>query len=258
MQQSCPTGDARNSVRVSASELRSADTAAHAEFDDFAAEYDGGIGDPFKRLLGGSFEIFFEHKVDWLLRTLSPSGRLLDFGCGEGAFLRALRQSGAPLELVGCDISDGMLATARQRWDADPVPPLYAISPDGLPFADGEFDLVTVICVLHHIKPDKRAPIVRDLVRVVRPGGMLIVFEHNPRNPATRWLIRRALIDANAEPLTAAECSGLLQAGGATPLRTDYLLFFPPRFRRLWAAERFLARVPYGAQYVTLARRWAG
>lgn len=226
-----------------------------ADFDDFAAEYDAGMADPIKRLLGGTFETFFDYKAAWLQRTLQPTGRLLDFGCGEGGFLRALRQSGAPLDLVGCDVSGGMLAVAVERWSSGPLPSLHTVSPHGLPFGDGEFDVVTMICVLHHIKKPKRLMVVQELMRVVRPGGRLVVFEHNPRNPGTRWLMARALIDAGVDPVPDQECRALLHAAGAASVHTDYIVFFPPRFRRLWPTERFLRRVPFGGQYVTVAMR---
>jgi len=223
-----------------------------AEFDAFAPGYDAGMGDPLKRLFGGSADVFLAHKADWLVRNLAPAGRLLDFGCGAAGFLRALRQSGAPLELVGCDVSEGMLAEARERWDMGLPPALHAVPPGPLPFADDEFDLVTATCVLHHVAAAERPQIVLELLRVVRPGGAVAIFEHNPWNPVTRWLVGRAAIDANAELLSAGECSGLLQQAGAGTRRTHYILFFPPRLRRLWAAEDALARLPVGGQYVTV------
>ena len=223
-----------------------------AEFDAFAPDYDGGMGDPLKRLFGGTADVFLEHKADWLRRNLAPAGRLLDFGCGAAGFLRALRRSGAPLELVGCDVSEGMLAEARERWDAGPPPSLHAVPPGPLPFADAEFDVVTATCVLHHVAPAERPAVARELLRVVRPGGAVAVFEHNPWNPLTRWLVGRAAIDANAELLSAAECTRLLSGAGAGACRSRYILFFPPRLRRLWAAERALAWLPIGGQYVTV------
>ena len=231
------------------------DPAPRAEFDAFAAGYDGGIGDPLKRLAGKSVDTFFEHKVDWLLRNLSPTGRLLDFGCGTGIFLRTLRRSGAPLELFGCDISAGMVDAARAGWNAGAVPVLQAVAPGPLPLADAQFDVVTSVCVLHHIEPAARLGAIRELIRVLKPGGRLVVFEHNPFNPATRWLVARAPIDANAQLLPAAGCARLLSLSGAEHARTDYVLFFPPRLRRLWSLERFLARVPLGGQYVVVGRK---
>lgn len=223
-----------------------------AEFDAFAPGYDAGMSDPVKRIVGGSADTFLEHKAEWLLRNVAVAGRLLDFGCGTAGFLRALRRRGAPLELVGCDVASGMIEEARRRWDDGTPPALHAVGPGSLPFADGEFDLATAVCVLHHVVPAERLGIVREMMRVVRPGGALVFFEHNPRNPITRWMVTRAPIDANAVLLQSAECAQLLRQAGAVACRTDYILFFPPSLRPLWRLERFLGRLPVGGQYATV------
>ena len=226
-----------------------------AEFDAFAPGYDAGMSDPVKRIVGGSADTFLEHKADWLLRNLPVSGRLLDFGCGTGGFLRALCRRGAPAELVGCDVASGMIEEARRRWDGGSLPDLRAVAPGALPFADAEFDLVTAVCVLHHIAPAERPAIARELLRVVRPGGAVIIFEHNPRNPITRWMVARAPIDANAVLLRSEECDRLLRGVGAAECRTDYILFFPPTIGPLSRLERLLGRVPLGGQYATVGTR---
>jgi SAM-dependent methyltransferase len=226
-----------------------------AEFDAFAPGYDAGMSDPVKRLVGGSADTFLEHKAAWLLRHLPVAGRLLDFGCGTGGFLRALGRRGAPAELVGCDVASGMIEEARRRWEGGPLPDLRAVAPGALPFADAEFDLVTAVCVLHHIAPAERPAIARELLRVVRPGGAVVIFEHNPRNPLTRWMVARAPIDAHAVLLRAEECDRLLRGGGAAACRTEYLLFFPPTIAPLTHLERLLGRVPLGGQYVTVGTR---
>ena len=227
-----------------------------AEFDAFAADYDGGLGTPLKRLVGRSADTFIEHKADWLVRNCPPAGRLLDVGCGTGSFLRALRRAGLPVELTGCDVAAGMIATARREWDAGPPPDLHVVdASDRLPFDTARFDVVTVSAVLHHVERDVRPAVVREALRVVRPGGTIVVFEHNPANPLTRWVVARTPIDANAVLLSAAECTSLLRDAGATRCETAYILFFPPRFRRLWALERVLATVPLGGQYVVRATR---
>jgi SAM-dependent methyltransferase len=226
-----------------------------AEFDAFAPGYDAGMGDPIKRLAGGSADTFLEQRAAWLLRNLSPTGRLLDFGCGSGGFLRALRRAGAPLELVGCDVAAGMLEEATRQWDTGPVPVLHAVPPGPLPFVDAEFDVVTAVSVFHHIAPDEHAAVARELLRVVRPDGAVVIFEHNPANPVTRWLVQRAAIDANAVLLWPGQCVRLLRRAGAATCRTSYLLFFPPRVRMLWGVERFLGWLPLGGAYVTVGKR---
>ena len=225
-----------------------------AEFDAFAPEYDAGMSDPLKRMVGGSADTFLEHKADWLLRNLVPRGRLLDLGCGTGGFLRALRRRDAPLELVGCDVASGMIEEARRRWDVGPLPELHAVS-GRLPFADAEFDLATAVCVLHHVASSEQPTVARELMRVVRPGGAVAIFEHNPLNPITRWMVARAAIDANAVLLPSGECAHLLRQSGAAECHTEYILFFPPIIRPLWRVERLLGRLPVGGQYVTVGTK---
>lgn len=213
------------------------------------------MGSWLKRAAGRSADIFLQHKADWLVRNFAPLGRVLDFGCGTGLFLRALRQSAAAADLTGCDVSAGMIEAARKCWDTGPLPPLVVLQSGELPFADGTFDMVTATCVFHHVEASARASAAAELLRVTKPGGVLVVFEHNPLNPLTRWLVSRYPVDANAVLLSADESERLLGGGGAADCRTEYILFFPPRFRALWPLERFLSRVPLGGQYATVARK---
>src|SRR5207245_10440012 len=107
------------------------------------------------------------------------------------------------------------------RWQSGSVPLLQACAPGPSPLAHAQFDVVTSVCVLHHIAPAARLGTTRELVRVLKPGGRLVVFEHNPLNPATRCLVARAPIDANAQLLRAADCARLLARCGAEHERTD-------------------------------------
>ena len=232
-----------------------ATTPHHSEFDAFARNYDAGMDDPAKRIVGGTADTFLEHKAAWLQRNVDLTGRLLDFGCGTGGFLRALQRQRPQLDLVGCDVAAGMIEEAERQWGPEPRPPLHVVPPGPLPFADATFDTVTAVCVLHHVMPAARVEVTRELLRVVRPGGIVAIFEHNPLSPVTRWFVRRAPIDANAVLLSARECTTLLASAGAIEPRTDYILFFPPRLRPLWRAEHLLARVPLGGQYATVGTR---
>src|SRR5262245_6793417 len=117
------------------------------EFDAYASGYSAGNEDPFKRLIGGTFEAFIDVKTGWLLRDLAKHPvraaaaldkvRLLDFGCGTGELLQSLRQQGFQGELAGCDISEQMLAEAARRWRCGPPPQLH-LHGDGarLPYPD--------------------------------------------------------------------------------------------------------------------------
>jgi len=175
-----------------------------AEFDKHAATYDGGLDNPIKRLMGNSPDQFIAVKARWLLRRekglRDGSLSLLDYGCGAGDLMRVLAElignKGASASFSGCDVSTGMLAEVARRWPGDlGVPPSVAAQ-DGArtPFADGQFDIATASAVLHHVPVADRPAVYAELGRVLKPGGRLYVFEHNPRNPwyATSLPARRS------------------------------------------------------------------
>jgi len=232
-----------------------------AEFDRHAASYDGGLDNPVKRMMGNTADQFIAVKARWLLRrepALKRGGlALLDYGCGAGDLMRVLAGLGARAAFTGCDVSGGMLAEAGKRWpDAfGPVPALALQDGARTPFVDGRFDIVTISAVLHHVPVDERAAVYRELGRVLKPGGRLYVFEHNPRNPLVRYVITRTPIDANAILLDAREVRhGLLDAA-RYELDTDYLMFMPPGLPALGGIDRLLAWLPLGAQYAVAARK---
>jgi SAM-dependent methyltransferase len=123
-----------------------------------------------------------------------------------------------------------------------------------LPYEDDRFDLVFAICVLHHVAPAARVPLLRELRRVARPKGLIAVFEHNPWNPLTRRAVRACAFDGNAELISRPALVESLRTAGVDLTDSAYLLFFPWRRRILRAAERGLAWVPLGAQYLVAGR----
>jgi ubiquinone/menaquinone biosynthesis C-methylase UbiE len=123
-----------------------------------------------------------------------------------------------------------------------------------LPYGDGELDVVFAVCVLHHVDPPDRPALVAEMARVTRPGGLTLVFEHNPLNPLTRRVVRDCAFDEGVQLLGRREPERLYRGAGLTVLATEYLLFVP------WRAdviERRLTRLPFGAQYVVVGRKAA-
>jgi SAM-dependent methyltransferase len=253
-------------MSVDVPEPESASQTAHrepkAEFDQHAAGYDAGMDNWLKRLAGASAEDFAEVKADWLLRYLGLIGgeagrstRLLDFGCGKATFLKALRRMGYAGDLSGCDVSEGMIREALRTWDVGPRPQLCTQLPDRLPFDAQSFDIVVASAVFHHIPPAQRAIWYAELYRVARAGGRCIVFEHNPWNPITRWVVSRTAIDANAILLSQREAIAALRHAGFDETFANAIMIFPPRLGFLRPIERTLARLPIGGQYVAAGRR---
>lgn len=111
---------------------------------------------------------------------LKPGERVLDVGAGTGVSTEELARSGA--FAVGADISIGMLRAGRRTR---PVVPLLAGDALALPFADATFDAVTISFALRNVVDTEGA--LRELARVTRPGGRLVVCEFShPTSAAFR------------------------------------------------------------------------
>jgi len=236
--------------------------AAAAEFDAYAAAYDAGMDSPVKALLGESADEFVAIKVRWLmrhfpqLRTAGAAFRVLDYGCGTATLLRLLAPEMPRASLMGCDISAGMLGQAKRTWPADlPEPALHLQTGALTPLPSASCDLIVISAVLHHVPVAERGDVYAEIGRLLRPGGRLVVFEHNPLNPVTRYVVARTPIDQNAILLRAREVEAALGDCGFSGIRTGYLMFVPPRLRALAPVERLIGWLPLGAQYATTALR---
>jgi ubiquinone/menaquinone biosynthesis C-methylase UbiE len=106
---------------------------------------------------------------------LPPTGRALDLACGTGRLSAALRRDGRAV--VAVDASGEMLRVTSQRTDV----PAVQSDAFALPLADGAFDAVAALRLLFHF-PDA-TPLLREMARVVRPGGGLVfdTYRWSPR-----------------------------------------------------------------------------
>jgi demethylmenaquinone methyltransferase/2-methoxy-6-polyprenyl-1,4-benzoquinol methylase len=123
-----------------------------------------------------------ERAVD--LARVGPGDRALDVATGTGDLAVELRRRGA--EVVGLDFSERMLELAREKA---PDVRFEAGNALELPFADGEFDAVTVGFGARNFD-DLRAGLA-EMARVTRPGGRVVVLEiTTPQGPPLSWFFR--------------------------------------------------------------------
>jgi SAM-dependent methyltransferase len=172
--------------------------------------------------------------------------RVLDVGCGTGMLAARLTEDG--FEVTGLDPSQGMLDV--MQGDHPSVEAVRGTG-DELPFEDGAFDVAITVAALHHIaEPGAVRATLGEMVRVTRPGGRIIIWDHNPRNPYWKRLMARVPQDDGSERLIPERevLSGLL-SGGARPIRSDQLGFVPdfvpaPLIGVARRAERVAERTP--------------
>jgi SAM-dependent methyltransferase len=151
--------------------------------------------------------------------------------------------------MAGVDVSEACLATARGRTAGVE----YSIY-DGLhlPHPDASFDVVFSICVFHHIAIANRIPLAHDIRRVLRPGGMFAIFEHNPLNPLTMRVVNSCEFDKNAILLRSAEAETLMRETGFREVYSRFILTIPAKGSALRYVDQMFGRLPLGAQYYTV------
>ncbi len=111
------------------------------------------------------------------LARVGPGSRALDIATGTGDFAVALRAAGA--EVVGCDFSEEMLERARRK---EPSARFEWADALALPYEDDSFDAATVGFGARNFSDLGKG--LREMVRVVRPGGRVVVLEiTTPQKP---------------------------------------------------------------------------
>jgi SAM-dependent methyltransferase len=180
-------------------------------------------------------------------KTLSA----LDIGCGVGNYHPIL--ASPFFRLTGVDVSSQSIGVARERH-GDTVR-YKAYDGNTLPFADGEFDLAFTICVMHHVAPSAWPAFAAEMFRVVRPGGLALVFEHNPHNPLTMRAVNNCPFDEDAVLLKSSQTVELLAQAGFDRVYARFILTIPAANAWLRALDRQFSRLPLGAQYYVAARK---
>ena len=107
-------------------------------------------------------------------RWLPEGGRVLDIGAGSGHVTQAVRAAGH--EVVPLDVEDLRFVEL----------PLVLADGGHLPFADGSFDAVLILTVLHHLPHYAQPEVLREAGRVKRPGGRIILLEDTYRTVSER------------------------------------------------------------------------
>ena len=126
-----------------------------------------------------------QRTVDDIERALTSVGRsfgqsreFLDFGCGCGRLILALRDRRPDLRITGCDVDErairwGERHLEHSRWVVnDPLP--------SSPFGDGAFDLIWCGSVFTHLDEQRQDLWLRELRRILKPDGILLATVHGP------------------------------------------------------------------------------
>ena len=157
------------------------------------------------------------------LSGTGPGMRVLDVGCSSGYLARMLAAAAGPSGAVtGLDPSAAALAYARRRAPGNATFQ-SGVAQDLSAFPDARFDVVTSTLAVHHVPARKRLDAFREMYRVTRPGGRLLVADFDPSRPPPPLhpgAARMRPAAASAGPLDqlAAQAGYRVEATGTMPL----------------------------------------
>ncbi len=142
--------------------------------------------DPFQWILGGDAvkRVLIEQAA------IKSACRVLDIGCGTGSLAVLIKRQHPQAEVVGLDPDPKALAIARRKAVRAGLGIAFDQGfGDRLPYADASFDRVFSSLMFHHLKPDEKSAMLREIRRVLSPGGSLHLLDFGPpRSTVARLL----------------------------------------------------------------------
>jgi ubiquinone/menaquinone biosynthesis C-methylase UbiE len=145
--------------------------------------------------------------------------QVLDIGCGTGTFAVAIKTWMPSVEVAGVDPDPKALARSRRKAERAGVAIRFDQGfADALPYADASFDRVFSSLMFHHVPHEAKLATLREVRRVLKPGGALHLLDFEPEgsnshNPLARWLHRSERMRGNSreEILSWMSVAGLIQ-----------------------------------------------
>lgn len=226
-----------------------------AEFDQYEPTYKDNVQKSID-FSGLDVDFFMQAKAVHLLaatsRLLGDPSELsfLDVGCGIGLMGEFLRDSVGAVS--GVDMSAKSIETAQAN-----LPGIDFKSYDGstIPHQDNTFDVTFAVNVMHHVPPAEWLHFLKEMKRVVKPGGLIFIFEHNKFNPVTLHIVNNCPMDDNAVLVTKSSLRRLLKEANLPTVDSRYILFFPWKHKIFLMIESFIRFLPLGAQHYVASRK---
>jgi len=176
--------------------------------------------------------------------------KVLDIGSGIGLTDQHLTKYFKNLN--GVDVEEDVVNKAREN-----NPSVNYRLYDGLklPFENDSIDLVFAINVMHHVPPDNWENFLKEMYRVLKPGGLGAVFEHNPLNPLTQLAVSRCEFDRDAVLLHKSKLKKMFVNTNFEIAEQGFIVFFPFKSKIFRKTEKFISWLPFGAQFYLAGKK---
>jgi SAM-dependent methyltransferase len=215
------------------------------DFDKYAEDYDKKLAEDLD-FFGEESGYFADYKIKIVKNNIDYKPQnILEYGCGIGRNLKYFSRYFPDSKISGCDISAKSIEIAKK---GNPQCDFFLID-DKIKNYFGQFDLVFISCVFHHIEPVLRNDSIKNVFNLMQQNGNLFFFEHNPYNPVTLKIVRECPWDTDAILLKPKESLNLINESGLKLSAKKYTLFFPAFLKGLRFLENIMWFIPLGGQY---------
>jgi SAM-dependent methyltransferase len=224
-------------------------------FSDYVETYQNEVQQSID-FVGQDLDFYIELKANLIIKIAgkyfgnAKEINILDIGSGIG--LTDHHLSRFFKNLHGIDVEEDVVKKAKSY---NPGVKYRIYDGLNLPFDNDSLDMVFTINVMHHVPPGKWENFVKEMHRVVKPGGVSAVFEHNPLNPLTRLAVNRCEFDRDAVLIHKNKLKKIFISSGFKISRCAYIIFLPFRGEIFRNSEKLIAWLPLGAQYFLTGKK---
>ncbi|MGE4168422.1 MAG: class I SAM-dependent methyltransferase [Candidatus Babeliales bacterium] len=219
------------------------------EFDNYIDNYRNNCNNALW-LSGESSDYFALYKAQklqtWFSNQTQKKIKILDFGCGDGIMTQHVQSLFPHATVYGVDPSPKSVQDAQTKFPSIK----FSVNSDSntkLDFESNSFDLIFTAGTLHHIPFSMHAGYMQELMRIVKAGGSIVIFELNPLNPLTVYTFKTNPIDYNAKMLTPWYAYNLAKKYSKPSIK--FICFFPKFLKFLRPLEALFSKIPAGALY---------
>jgi len=230
------------------------------EFDNYAKNYFKEMSHPLRNIISKDGDYFIEAKYNiikdafTLIKNSKDGFVAVDIGTGLGLFEHFFNKEN--IKIFALDLSFNMLKIG-QLINPLKLKGLYfqgdALS---IPLHENFSDIVFASCVFHHLLEDEIRIVLKEMTRICKQNGLIIVFEHNPYNIITKFVVKTTKLDRNANLLKPEEIIKMMGVSKLNLIEVKYFLYGNNKVDA-WVEKRipFASKFPLGGQFCIIAKK---
>lgn len=188
-----------------------------------------------------SRNFFYECKIEIIKKKIFFPEKILDFGSGIGLGTKLFLKYFPKSKIFAFDVSKKSLNFLKKKN------PNINVKRDAV--FKNCYDLITVFGVFHHIPQRERSKNLKLLFKLLKKNGKIFIFEHNPYNPITRYIVNNCPYDKGVKLIYLNEFIELSQKNNYQIIDKGYCLIFPEFLGFLRKFENLVKWLPFGGQY---------